>query len=237
MDAIAQQAASAAATDFYASTARYFVSYPEDIKLYGAELQHPARHLRHRPPGRGLVPAGRAATGRRCRAALRGAVADQPGPRATTRWSPGRRATFETVIPGYLRVDSTQFQSTATKVFGPGLGADQSVLAARGGGDPRPRLPRQERAAHGGTRHVHQRQPAARRNWRRPRRQAVRGRQPLRGRDLVGLPPGGPDGLQQRHRAPGTSRPGSPGSTTCSGVSPGPGGNFIEGCDGAHAGL
>ncbi len=35
VDAIAAQAGQAAATDFYSSTARYQVVYPEDIKLYG----------------------------------------------------------------------------------------------------------------------------------------------------------------------------------------------------------
>ena len=127
VDAIAAQAGQAAATDAYASTARYFLSYPEDIKLYGVSFNTQ------------LGTSG---------IALQGEVSyreDAPllvddvellfaalspisaGLRATNQVAPGLTS-FETDIPGYILREVGQFQSTATKVFGPGLGADQTVL-------------------------------------------------------------------------------------------------------------
>jgi len=127
VDAIAAQAGSAAATDAYASTARYFLSYPEDIKLYGISfnsqlgtsgiaLQGEASYRQDAPFAVDDVEL--------LFAALSPISA---GLRATNQVAPGL-STFETDIPGYRRLDVGQFQSTATKVFGPGLGADQTVF-------------------------------------------------------------------------------------------------------------
>jgi hypothetical protein len=50
---------------------------------------------------------------------------------ATNQVRPGG-AQFGEVMPGFIRLDSTQAQFTMTKVFGPGMGADQSVLLFEG---------------------------------------------------------------------------------------------------------
>jgi hypothetical protein len=127
VDAAAAAAGQAAATDAYASTARYFFSFPEDIKMIGLSWN-----------------AQLGATG----IAFQGEVSHQqdkpflvddvellfaslapisPGLAATNqvfRGNPG----FSREIEGFRRLDATQVQFTLTKVLGPLLGADQGVL-------------------------------------------------------------------------------------------------------------
>jgi hypothetical protein len=131
VDAMAAGAGQAAATDAYASTARYFIAYPEDIKLYGLSFNTQ------------LGTSG---------IALQGEVSyrqDAPylvddvellfaalspisaGLAATNQVVPGG-AGFEEVIPGFRRKNASQGQLTATKVFGPLLGADQGLLLFEG---------------------------------------------------------------------------------------------------------
>jgi len=119
--------ANAAATDAYASTARYFLSYPEDIKLYGISFNSQLGNS-------GIALQGEVSY----RQDMPLAVDDvellfaalspiSAGLRATNQVAPGL-STFETDIPGFRLHEVGQFQSTATKVFGPGLGADQTVF-------------------------------------------------------------------------------------------------------------
>ncbi len=131
VDAMAAGAGQAAATDAYAATARYFIAYPEDIKLYGLSFNTQ------------LGTSG---------VALQGEVSyrqDAPylvddvellfaalspisaGLAATNQVVPGG-AGFEEIIPGFRRKDAIQGQLTATKVFGPLLGADQGLLLFEG---------------------------------------------------------------------------------------------------------
>lgn len=123
--------AAAVATDIYASTARYFVEFPEDIKLFGISFNTTL-------PRSGI--------------ALQGEVSH--------RWdmplqiddveilfaalSPlGFNSAFKDnqigiVIPdsevsGFIRRNVTQVQATATQLFGPRFGADQFVLVGEVG--------------------------------------------------------------------------------------------------------
>jgi len=116
----------------YVQTANYFISYPEDIKLYGVSfntslgniaLQGEFSYRQDVPLQIDDVEILFAALG------------------AQDNLSPGNTAAaglaaygqlglvpFDTDIPGYIRRDVTQAQMTATKLFGPGLGADATVV-------------------------------------------------------------------------------------------------------------
>ena len=132
VDAMAAAAGQAAATDAYASTAYYFLAYPEDIKLWGVSfnsqlgtsgiaLQGEASYRENAPL---LVDDVELLF-----AALSPISA---GLRATNQVVPGGAA-LDTDIDGYIRRQVGQVQATATKVFGPGLGADQTVIVAEAG--------------------------------------------------------------------------------------------------------
>jgi len=120
----------------YVETARYFTSYPEDIKLlgfsfnttlgqWGVALQGEISHRKDAPLQIDDVEILFAALG------------------AQDNLSPGNTAAkdfansgqlglipFETDIPGFIERDITQSQFTATKLFGPLLQASESVLLA-----------------------------------------------------------------------------------------------------------
>ena len=118
----------------YVQTARYFISYPEDIKLYGLSfntslgrtgiaLQGEFSYRQDMPLQIDDVEI------------LFGALGAQdnlsPGNTAAAAFaSQGQLGLvpFDTKIPGYLLRDVTQTQVTATKVFGPALGANATVL-------------------------------------------------------------------------------------------------------------
>jgi len=127
VDAAAAAAGQAAATNAYASTARYSFEYPEDIKMYGLSwnstigatgiaFQGELSHQQDRPfliddvelLFAALAPISPAL------AATNQAFRGNPG--------------FRREIPGYRRLDSTQLQFTLTKALGPMLGADQGVI-------------------------------------------------------------------------------------------------------------
>ena len=127
VDAAAAAAGQAAATDAYAATARYFFTYPEDIKMYGlswnAQLgtsgiafQGEVSHQQDRPF---LVDD--------VELLFASLSPISPGLAATNQVVPGGVG-FETEIDGFRRLDSTQIQFTLTRAFGPMLGADQGVL-------------------------------------------------------------------------------------------------------------
>ena len=127
VDAAAAAAGQGAATDAYASTARYMFEYPEDIVMLGlswnAQLgatgiafQGEISHQQDRPflvDDVELLFASLAPI--------------SPGLAATNQVYPGNPG-FAREIPGYRKFDSTQIQFTLTKVLGPMLGADQGVL-------------------------------------------------------------------------------------------------------------
>lgn len=127
LDAAAAQAAQAAGTDAYASTASYFLDYAEDITMYGfswnAQLgtsgiafQGELSYQQDKPFQVDDVEL------------LFAALSPiSPGLAATNQVAPGGVG-FETVIDGFRRLDALQAQFTLTKVFGPILGSDQGVL-------------------------------------------------------------------------------------------------------------
>ena len=132
LDALAADAATAAATSIYAQSANWFTAYPEDIKLYGfswnAQLgtsgvafQGEISHRQDAPYQADDVEL------------LFAALSPiSPYLAATNQVAPGGVG-FETELLGYRLLDSTQLQFTFTKVFSNLLGADQGVLVGEFG--------------------------------------------------------------------------------------------------------
>lgn len=127
VDALAQAAGTAAATDAYAATARYFFSYPEDLKMYGLSWNSTLGtsgiafqgEVSHQPDKPFLVDDVELLF-----AALSPISA---GLAATNQVKPGG-AGFAEEIEGYRLLDATQLQFTLTKVLGPVLGSDQGTI-------------------------------------------------------------------------------------------------------------
>jgi hypothetical protein len=129
------------ATDAYSQTARYFLSYPEDIQLYGLSfnsqlgtsgiaLQGELSYRQDAPLQADDVELLFAALAPI--SPIFAGTSGIPGEPGATQFADyfgeDYSTQFETVIPGYILQDVMQFQLTATKMFGPGMGADQSVL-------------------------------------------------------------------------------------------------------------
>jgi hypothetical protein len=132
VDAAARQAASAAGLSAYAQTANYFIAYPEDIKLYGlswnAQLGTSGiafqGEVSYRQDAPYLVDDVELLF-----AALSPINA---GLAAVNQVVPGG-AGFSEEILGYRLHDSTQFQFTLTKAWSRILGADQGLLVLEPG--------------------------------------------------------------------------------------------------------
>ena len=131
IDALVAAAGQVAVTDTYIQSAGYYLAYPEDIQLYGLSFNTM------------LGASG---------IAMQGEISmrkDTPlqmddvellfaslspisaGLAATNQVIPGG-TTFETDINGYRLHDVTQIQTTLTKVFGPVMGSDLGVLVFEG---------------------------------------------------------------------------------------------------------
>ncbi len=127
VDAAAHGAATAAATDAYVDTAHYFLDYVEDIRMYGFSWNAQ------------LGTSGIAFQGELSYQQDKPFQVDDvellfaslspisAGLAATNQVAPGGVG-FDTVINGYRLLDAYQAQFTLTKVFGPILGSDQGVL-------------------------------------------------------------------------------------------------------------
>lgn len=126
-DALASQAASAAGLSVYAQTAQWFTEYPEDIKLYGlswnAQLgtsgvafQGEVSYRQDAPLQVDDVELLFAAL-----SPINAFLAQN------NQLAPGGVG-FVTTLNGYKRLDTSQLQFTLTKVFANALGADQFVL-------------------------------------------------------------------------------------------------------------
>lgn len=130
-------ASQAFATDQYGKTARYFVEYPEDLKVFGFSFNtvlgssgwalqgeysyHPDTPLQRTEGSlflEGLTPLTAPA-----------AAASNPTPAnvARAREALGKLGTY---LQGWVPRDVSQLQATLTKTFGPRFGADGSVFVA-----------------------------------------------------------------------------------------------------------
>ena len=132
IDAQARQVATAVATSTYAHTANWFTAYPEDIKLYGLSwnaqigttgiaFQGEVTYREDNPYQVDDVELLFAAL-----SPLSPFLAEQ------NQVAPGGVG-FETTIDGYRRLDSSQLQFTLTRVFATVLGADQGVVVGEFG--------------------------------------------------------------------------------------------------------
>ena len=120
---------SAFATDAFAQTAAYFLDYPEDIKLYGLSFnttlgtwawQGEVSHRQDAPLQADDVELLLAALGPIDQNLARfNQVGDFTGQ-------------FETEVLGIRRLDVSQIQTTLTKILGPMMGADQGVFLFEG---------------------------------------------------------------------------------------------------------
>ncbi len=144
-------AASAYAKDAFAETAAYQIEYPEDIKLYGVSfntlLQKSGIALQGEVSYRQDVPLQLDDIELLLAALEPLAIMSATGdPTSNINVDP-TYSQFDTITPadiwanggdsvyiaGYDRFDVTQAQMTATKVFGPTLGADQFVMVGEVG--------------------------------------------------------------------------------------------------------
>ncbi len=135
------------ATDAYAQTARYFLAYPEDITLFGLSfnteltttgiaLQGEVSYRQDAPLQVDDVELLFASLTPINPTFVAGPGASQLVSHLDLDFTPCLDSNnpaylncpFETAIPGYILRDVWQIQATATKIFGPGWGADQSVL-------------------------------------------------------------------------------------------------------------
>jgi hypothetical protein len=126
------------AVDAYVRTGHYFIEYPEDIQLYGVSFNtqlgtsgwalQGEYSLRHDVPLQ-ILEAELIKSGLTPFTNCLGWPADRGGPGACVAGGgfPGT-AGFEADVPGYIRRKMSQVQATATKVFGPTLGADGFVF-------------------------------------------------------------------------------------------------------------
>ena len=120
---------SAFATDAFAQTAAYFLAYPEDIKLYGVSFnttlgtwawQGEISHRQDAPLQVDDVELLFAALGAFNPDLAR---ANQVG---------NFFQDFDREVDGFRRTDVTQIQTTLTKILGPTMGADQGVFLFEG---------------------------------------------------------------------------------------------------------
>ncbi len=127
VDALAAQAATAAATSTYAQTASWFTAYPEDIKLYG--LSWNAQLGTSGVAFQGELSYREDAPYQVDDVELLFASLSPISPflAANNQVAPGGVG-FETEIDGFRRLDSSQLQFTLTKAMSNILGADQAIL-------------------------------------------------------------------------------------------------------------
>ncbi len=126
--------ASALAVDRYAKTSHYYLEYPEDIQLFGLSfntvLGASGWALQGEYSWRRDAPLQRAE-----RVLLAEGLAPIVEALALSGTSPADLGSYlagfdPQDLPGYIRRDVSQYQATATRVFGPAMGADSLVFLA-----------------------------------------------------------------------------------------------------------
>ena len=136
---LAEGAAAAAGIDAYARTGHYFVEYPEDIRLFGVSfntelgatgwaLQGEWSHRRDAPLqlAERKVFAEALAPVTECLARAGANPADGPACIGEKTLA----GLYDTDTTGYVRRNVSQVQATATRVFGPTMGADSLAFVA-----------------------------------------------------------------------------------------------------------
>jgi hypothetical protein len=134
VDATARNAASAAGVSTFAQTATWFTAYPEDIKLYG--LSWNAQLGTSGIAFQGEVSYRQDAPYQVDDVELLFAALSPINPvfAAMNQVAPGGIG-FAEEVDGFRRLDSTQLQFTLTKIWSQFLGADQAVLVLEPGFD------------------------------------------------------------------------------------------------------
>ncbi len=120
---------SAFATDAFAQTASYFTAYPEDITLYGISFNSAIGTLAIQGELSIKEDAPYQADDVELLFAALGPI--NPG-LAIFNQIGDFRGQFGALVPGIRRLDSWQFQTTLTKILGPLMGADSGVLLWEG---------------------------------------------------------------------------------------------------------
>ena len=147
----------------------------------------------------------------------------QPAGEPEPGWAPTASRSRST---GYRRFDTTQVQMTGTKAFSQVLGADQVVLVAEGAWSTVHDLPDQKCSGSTGPAPT----PAATRSSRPPASsRAPSPRRRSRRSSAWGYVLAGPLRVQQRVRRGDRWSPRFSFAQDVAGISPGPGGNFLEG--------
>jgi hypothetical protein len=128
-DAAAAAAGQAAATDAYAATARYFIAYPEDIKHWGLSFNTQIATTGIAIQGEISYKQDAPYQADDVELLFAALSPISPGLAATNQLVPGG-AGFNEVIQGYRLFDATQLQVTLTKAWGhiSFLRADQGIL-------------------------------------------------------------------------------------------------------------
>ena len=130
----ARDIAQALAIDRYAKSGHYFLEYPEDIQLFGLSFNtvlgasgwalQGEYSLRRDAP---LQLAERTVLRNGLAPIIACLMAGPQGTNCVYSNAPGT-AGFDTDVQGYIERDVSQIQATATKVFGPTMGADGQVF-------------------------------------------------------------------------------------------------------------
>ena len=113
--------------DRYARSARYFVEYPEQLQVYGmsfnTQLGASGWALQGEYSLRPNTPLQRTSTSLFTEGLAPFVLALDPSPQSQAK-AQALRALLGTKLQGFIKRNVSQFQVTATKVFGPALGAD-----------------------------------------------------------------------------------------------------------------
>lgn len=116
--------------DRYAQTANYFIEYPENIDLVGASFNSEVGNTGWALQGEYSYKRGLPLQIDDTELLLAALTPLSTASPAFGAFADNQLGTFatDTVIPGYIERDVSQIQATATKVFGPTLGANTGVF-------------------------------------------------------------------------------------------------------------
>jgi len=116
--------------DRYAQTANYFIEYPENIDLVGASFNSEVGNTGWALQGEYSFKRGLPLQIDDTELLLAALTPLSTASPAFGAFADNQLGTFatDTVIPGYIERDVSQIQATATKVFGPTLGANTGVF-------------------------------------------------------------------------------------------------------------